>query len=419
MAIRKVNHQTARVYWQIGQALLPEHFYAQEHSLREESNLRFTNFSLPQWGLASIEWDPFQFLEGIVSLKELTLVLPSGVLVDIPGNTQPNAMNLNIAGSSQVSLYLHLQSGFETLHSGDMESEDEESIDKILQRIQLSASPYSETSLHSFKLGDFEKDVDGVWSLSQEYIPPTVSTQRSPFFDHVFEKANSITEAFHQALVDDIQEHYLGGASLFSAKQCLRGLYEFQAILANLDGDIRYHPYDIFRAMHGFYLDVSIYREKQPPSLKLVYDHQGLGPLFNTLLDELENLIRTSRTKMPYAPFQINQGLLVCKLPPEASKAKEVYWLLQKERVGSQMNLNGFKLAGESRIQMVHQLSLGGIALQKVETPPFHHTFGAEVEFYKLNDGEEWDYAVRDGALAFFDRPELSNTRSFMYWRVD
>ena len=122
---------------------------------------------------------------------------------------------------------------------------------------------------------------------------------------------------------------------------------------------------------------------------------------------------------MPYAPFQINQGLLVCKLPPEASKAKEVYWLLQKERVGSQMNLNGFKLAGESRIQMVHQLSLGGIALQKVETPPFHHTFGAEVEFYKLNDGEEWDYAVRDGALAFFDRPELSNTRSFMYWRVD
>ena len=62
---------------------------------------------------------------------------------------------------------------------------------------------------------------------------------------------------------------------------------------------------------------------------------------------------------------------------------------------------------------------LGGIPVERIENPPFHHTFGSEVEFYKLGSGQEWDFAVQDGAVAFFDRPALENTRSFMFWRIE
>ena len=33
--MKKLAHQTARVHWHMGQALLPEHFYAQESSAKQ------------------------------------------------------------------------------------------------------------------------------------------------------------------------------------------------------------------------------------------------------------------------------------------------------------------------------------------------------------------------------------------------
>lgn len=58
----KIPYQTSRVRWRMGQALLPEHFLAQEQALREEVNLRFGLSSVPCWGLGALRWDTFQFL---------------------------------------------------------------------------------------------------------------------------------------------------------------------------------------------------------------------------------------------------------------------------------------------------------------------------------------------------------------------
>jgi len=45
--VKKVIHQTSRVHWHMGQALLPEHFYAQEQALREEVSLRLRMSPVP------------------------------------------------------------------------------------------------------------------------------------------------------------------------------------------------------------------------------------------------------------------------------------------------------------------------------------------------------------------------------------
>ena len=63
MASKPLGLSTARVYWKLGQSLLPEHFYAQEYSLRQETHLKVYPLGQPQWGLLDIEWDSFQFDE--------------------------------------------------------------------------------------------------------------------------------------------------------------------------------------------------------------------------------------------------------------------------------------------------------------------------------------------------------------------
>ena len=78
----------------------------------------------------------------------------------------------------------------------------------------------------------------------------------------------------------------------------------------------------------------------------------------------------------------------------------------------------GLKIASKSRVEIVHRLSLGGIPVQRIVTP-FHHNFGTEIDFYQLLPGDEWDHAVRDGAIAYFDRSQLKDCRSYLYWRDD
>ena len=419
MASKPLGLSTARVYWKLGQSLLPEHFYAQEYSLRQETHLKFTRSGMPQWGLLDIEWDTFQFDEGILDLKRLVIVMPNGLVIDIPGNTRPAGFNLNSTGTSQLPLYLHLESDFDVIQDGIPSDAGEEGVEKIVHKVLLSSNPYSETAAQTFELGHFIKSVDGTWGLDSAFIPATIAIQNSPFFSGVLERIRATAEVAHQVLVDDIEENYLGGATILSAKTCLRGLYGLKSFLANIDGDMRYHPFELFEALQAFYLDVTLYREKQPELGDLVYRHQELGPLFNRLVHGLEALLKTSRSKTPYSPFEAADGMWRCALPEDIRQAKDVYWLVQKDRVGSVLDLQGFKLAAESRVRLVHQLSLGGIPVERIENPPFHHTFGSEVEFYKLGSGQEWDFAVQDGAVAFFDRPALENTRSFMFWRIE
>ena len=82
--MKKVVHQTSRVNWQMGQALLPEHFYAQEQSLREEATLRMRAQPAPSWGLASLTLDAFQLVKGIVSVQEIKVRLVHGRAISAP-----------------------------------------------------------------------------------------------------------------------------------------------------------------------------------------------------------------------------------------------------------------------------------------------------------------------------------------------
>ena len=178
--MKKTKYQTSRVHWRLGQALLPEHFYAQEHSLREEMNLRWQMSPWPMWGLGSLDWDDLQLSDGIISIKEMTLVLGPGALLDIPGNMRPLSFNLNATGLSECSVYLHLESDFEVVRTGSGSDLPDESVERVVQKASLSTKPHSETAVQSFKLCDFVKSAEGQWTLHPGYIPASIRMVSTP-----------------------------------------------------------------------------------------------------------------------------------------------------------------------------------------------------------------------------------------------
>jgi type VI secretion system protein ImpJ len=417
---KKVPNQTSRVHWQMGQALLPEHFFAQEESLREEMNLRLSMTAPPAWGLASLQWDGFQLLRGILAIQEMTLVLQSGTLIDVPGNTAPTFLNLNSTGSSRTPVYVHLQSGFDKVSTSRGQLADE-GIERVVQKIELSTAPYSETSAQPpFKLAELEASAEGSWSLRPEYLPPMVALGTSPFFDHYLERMDAVARTLRQVLSDEIKNNYLAAESQAGAREFLRELYGFQAFLNDVKGRVYLHPYDVFRALRELYIDVCIYRGVEPKEIETPYDHEDLAGGFSRLLAQMEDRGQVERkADVPYVEFLRKDGLLVCELAKDLRRATDVFLLVQRPQVGGNLDLARTKLAAESRIHIVYERALRGIPFKRLDSPPFSHGLSSSVEFFAISPGQEWDYAVREGKVVLFDSRELQGARLYLYWRAE
>lgn len=415
--MKTARFQTARVYWRMGQPLLPSHFYAQESALREELFVQHRLAPHPWWGVASLSWDDFQLSKGAVVVQDMVVVMPGGALVDVPGNSAAPSFNLNTTGATRTPLFLHLMA--EASVASVATGAGQEPVERVVQKLQLAAQPYLDGAVQSFKLAEFEKGAEGSWALAQDFLPSLLRVTGSPFFEPYLQRIRGVCTALGQVLLEEIQENYLAGESLVAARACLRGLYGLRAQLANVGREFHPHPAELFEALHGLYLDVCVLRGMEPSPVERIYAHDELGPGFRELLGQLEAPLQGGRSSTPYVPFERREGLQVCRVPEAARKARHVYLLLQKPRTAGSLEVAGLKLASESRVPVVHQLALRGVPYRRIERPPFHHPFSSEVEFFALSEGEEWDHVVREGRLGFFHRPDLDAVRAFLYWRTE
>ena len=400
----------------MGQALLPEHFYAQEQALRDEMDIRSRMRRAPAWGLASLRWDEYQLRRGVVSVQELTAVLPSGILVDVPGNSAPAMINLAAIGATRTPLYLHLSSGFDL--ADDVGAEADGAVERVVQRLELSPNPYSATSAECMKLAELECAPDGQWTLVPSYVPPLVQVGAEPFTAPIVERMRAVALALGQLLATEIEENHLVSESQVAAKACLRGLLSFQALLADLAGEIRPHPYELFDALRALHFDVCVFRGIHPGEVG-GYAHEDLGASLGRLLAELERQVQPGRQRLPYVEFQRKAGLLACPLGKDVRRARDVYLLVQKPQVSSKLDLARVKLASESRIHLVHERALRGIPFERLESPPFRHGLSSNVEFYAIAPGQEWDYAVAESRVVLFESPALEGCRVYLYWRQE
>lgn len=410
----------ARVDWQLGQALLPEHFVAQEDSLLADVRQRFRLLGLPMYGIGAARWNEALLADGTLSVQALTLLLPNGQLFDVPGNAVIGTANLNAVGASRVTIHLHVsreRARAPEARGGEF-GEEQRPLARVLHTLRLTPDPTEPDALFSMRFAEFVKDTDGLWSLSPDVIPPLVQIGASPFLRTMIQSLSELLEQLHFRLEQQIAASFLGGEGLWSAKLCLRSTYRLRRLLRNLQGSLRLHPYHLYEALKTFYVDLCLYKDVTPEDVDGIYEHDHLARCIGRVARPMVELIQLERARTPYVSFERRGGLCVLDpLPREARRADELYLLLQRPKVGTRLVLDGLKLAAPSRLPIVHQLALQGVPFERVERPPFQHQFGPEVAFFRLREGEEWDHVLRQGQLAFFDRAELGDVRAFLYWR--
>ncbi len=413
-----MSGKLARVRWQMGQTLLPEHFAAQEESLLADASLRLRARGLPAYGIVSLRWNDSLLTEGVLSLQAATILLPTGTLLDIPGNAAASPINLNVPGTPKVVVYLHC------LDEDQAEQQDNDSgwdvgqedvVPRRTLRVALAAEQSYPGAIDTIKLAELEKDPEGIWQLAASYLPPLLQVGTSPFLRAELSELPKALDAFQYKLAMD-SASYLSGGSLFSVKQCLKAVYRAQRFLRNLAGQIHPHPYFVYEALKELYVEVCFYRDSSPKDVAEPYNHDQLADCFKRILEPLAEQMQLAEKRSPYQPFEFRDGVYRIGLGAEITQAGEVYFLVQKSQVNKTVRLEDFKLGAPSRLQMIHKLALKGIPIDKVDRPMLAHSFGPEVEFYQLRRGDEWDYVLREGAAAFYHCSGFEELEFYLYW---
>ncbi|PPD21738.1 MAG: hypothetical protein CTY24_07280, partial [Methylobacter sp.] len=101
-----MHNRLPRVFWAMGQTLLPAHLRTQEDSVLADSALRFSLQEAPSFGLYRLQWNEALLGEGVLSLEEMTLVTPFGLLLKLKENAQVAPLNLNLSGGTLLPVYL-------------------------------------------------------------------------------------------------------------------------------------------------------------------------------------------------------------------------------------------------------------------------------------------------------------------------
>ena len=225
---------------------------------------------------------------------------------------------------------------------------------------------------------------------------------------------HAVVRTLRQVLSSEIQDNYLAADNVqVAAKQCLRGLFAFQAMLVDLGGEIHHHPYDLFASLRALYLEVCVFRDVQPTAIERPYAHEDLAGSFDSLLAGIEEQVQINKQKIPYTEFVRRGGMLVSTLAKDMKRAKEVFLLVQKPQVSTTLDLSRVKLASESRIHTVYERALRGDPVPPARRElPFHHGLSATVDFYAIAPGQEWDPTrCAKGKSSSSDAPQLQGTR--------
>lgn len=409
--------QLKRVSWQIGQPLLPRHLVSQEDSLIAHTNLCFKHIGIPFYGVGYLKWDDTLITQGIVSISKLTVLFPSGQLVDIPGNSSITSIDLNKTGKTRLSVYLHL---LLSLNEEEDYLDSGTEYDKIVlavYQLDLATENNAPTIQASMKLAEFEKDLDNRWKLCEDYIPPLLSISATPFLTKLLIELKTKLEQFQVSLeLESTTGKNFEGHTL-ETKFCLLEIAKMRRLLLNIELQVVSHPYFLYQAFSQ-YLDTINLLHNDKINFKLIpYQHDKLGPLFITMVQSLK-IEESGEQNVSRLSFEKREHCYVSeKIPFELKDAKEAYLILQKVDTAENPNIEGVKLAAYSRLMNTVVFGVQGIALLRLERAPFNHSFSKRANIYMIEKDVEWGYALKEGRIAFSYKDETKDVQAFIYWK--
>lgn len=408
--------------WNMGQVLMPTHLFTLQDTLLQHVGFRAQLQGLPGYGIAGLFWDDALISKGAIAISSMTAVFPSGDLIDVPGNATVSNLNLGDFQDDRAAVYLHVFNASRDageVDTSDVFDEDSEAVERLVHRVELSLKPWLDEARQSMKLAELEREMGSDWRLGT-YVPPLLQVGTSPFLLSHVDSYESSLRQLQVELAAQLVDPYLGEEHAGRLRRGHGAVRRLQTYLADLRGQVHLHPYYFLDALRHFYVELCILQRTTPDAPLLLYDHDDLAGCFGQMADRL-------RDKLAYAPITSERlsftrddyYYLAAPFPEELGAARRVYLVVRTADASGESDIDltdVIKLASPGRLGQVHSLSLPGVAMERLQNPGFSHTFGVRSRFYSLDLGDEWQHAVREGALCYYARDEINDLETALTW---
>lgn len=410
--------KTGCVRWYLGQTVLPEHLSALDARADAAIELRARLGGLPHYGVAELTLSEPLLREGVLAISELAAVLPDGTVLSVPGGLVLAPLSLSATGATRLPVFLHITDEILGATGNPVYADDARVIERVLYRAHLSIYDKIERSRGVLKLGEFEKNVDGTWRLLPAYIPPLLKVGSTPYLTQALADLEAQLTNLEPQLATQLQDTFLRPDRLLSIRLCLAEMYRVLSRLHDLKYKVPLHGYELFVALRCLAEELCCFHEVLPDQPALPYMHDDLARCFGGLFSILASHLKPVYARSTHLRFLKANGLFsLSQLPEEVKLAQEVYLLVQRPTLHDRVPMDEVKISCTSRLALIHRLVLRGVPFKHVEKPPFQHTFGPEVDFYKLQSGEEWNYVARESSVALYVHTVLEKANVFLFWR--
>lgn len=409
--------QLKRVGWQMGQPLLPLHLVAQEDSLLAHLDFYVRSQGLPFYGIGPLTWDDTLLFQGVLSISKMTVIFPSGEIIDVPENGKISIFDLNKTAKTQVTLYLHLlkEASDQEVY---LDEQEEEKLTYSLNQLILSPESHLLTTKTCFKFAEFEKDIEGRWSCSEQYAPPLYTLNDHPFLSNKLFQIRTMLEGFQKELEQEASTGKLFEQKTIETKLSLIQVAKLRRFLLNLERNILTHPFHLYEQISQFLDTLAFIYIDQAEISVIPYQHEKLAPLFSKLIDSLVRYLKPKSEQLASLQFEKRENCYVSdRLPRELDEFSEIYFIVQPVDSKHRIKTEGLKLSSYSRLNNIYRFALSGIPLLRLDAAPFNNNFSKNAVIHRIEKDLEWNYAISEGRLAFSLHEIDEDLQAYLYWR--
>lgn len=454
------------VHWHEGLFLRPQHLQIMDRAWMERAGVERQIWRPHHYGLISADLVRNSLATFKVEFRSLRAVMPSGLVVDVPGNTDLAPRDVRgVFQGSERPLVVKLGVPLWSEHAGNTFEGDAEDASRVRRLYRLAPrkardenTGEDEQDIYMRRVnarlilpGDDEENMELLEVLRLEhsadtdedqpredfsYVPPSFCVGGSGCLGRLLrDLSQAVLGARQEQLVRLAGEGMGWDLASMDGKRLqqwlrLRTLNRFAATLPSLLSNPMEAPLAVYRELRGFQGELAALTPQQDESLfaALDYNHANLGEVFRDICHKIRPMLRDEvRDNAVPRNFRRTGAYWVCEDLQDADFSLPTDYFLSIQTGADPTTLerlvhdNDIKLLPGSVVGLGAKPRIPGIKLERDFAPPTELRRPKGLHYFRLlreMSTRLWDMARKERALVVFFRegtePEIREMKLWL-----
>ncbi|HYE65279.1 MAG TPA: type VI secretion system baseplate subunit TssK [Pyrinomonadaceae bacterium] len=441
-----------KIVWNEGMLLTPNHFQQWDNYHEELLNSRLASLLPYEWGVLDLQVNGESIVNGSFDLLRCRAVMPDGLPLNIPeidpapdprpieGHFDPDAERLEVHlaipakragaanfqrnGGAPDQMVRYWQDA--GLVPDETTGENEQQLSFARSNLRLLFADELRDGYSSIKIAEIERTATGQLKLSDNYIPPALNINASPWLVNMLRQLVEILIAKSSSLGEQRRQRSASLADFTTSEVAvfwlLHTVNSSIPTMAHLFRTRLVHPERLYTTMAELAGKLMTFTTDRHPKEIVRYEHTDLYFTFSQLAglirDLLETVIPTRCVPIPLE--KVRESLYAGRVLDDQLLKEAAFYLGIRAQVPEAQLIERvprlIKIASRDTVDVVIGSGLPGVTLTHASPPPAPIPTRPKFHYFALDtNGMFWERITGSKGLAVYVPEELPDETVELY----